>query len=106
MHNGNPNAGDTTSNSKDKKTQEPLFGPNIGVVSSGPAWATTTEKKVLTDELTPDIVNSWIEKSKDVCPDLHATHRILRPRLITSINKFSDHDLLGISANNNTPSTR
>jgi len=65
MHNGTTNAGDAANNSKDKKTQESLFGPNIGVVSSGPAWATATEKKVLTDELTPDIVNSWIEKSKD-----------------------------------------
>lgn len=55
-----------TNTAKDKKVQESLFGPNIGVVSSGPAWAATTEKKVLTDELTPDIVNSWIEKSKDV----------------------------------------
>jgi hypothetical protein len=75
MHSGNINAGDTT-NSKDKKTQESLFGPNIGVVSSGPSWATATEKKVLTDELTPDIVNSWIEKSKDVGPDLHTQRSV------------------------------
>ncbi|KAF9467931.1 hypothetical protein BDZ94DRAFT_1248087 [Collybia nuda] len=60
------NAADGSSNNKDKKTQDSLFGPNIGVVSSGPTWTTVSEKKVLTDELTPDIVNSWIEKSKEV----------------------------------------
>lgn len=57
--NANPNA-------KDKKSSEPLFGPNIGPVSSGPAWTIGSEKKVVTDELTPEIVNSWIEKSKEV----------------------------------------
>ena len=79
MHTGNTNVGDITNNSKDKKTQESLFGPNIGVVSGGPAWATATEKKVLTDELTPDIVNGWIEKSKDVCSHLHAPYCTLGP---------------------------
>jgi len=64
-------------NFKDKKAQESLFGPNIGVVSSGPVWTVTTEKKVLTDELTPDVVNSWIEKSKDVSfPYLHCLHYV------------------------------
>ncbi|KAF8069000.1 hypothetical protein FPV67DRAFT_1490686 [Lyophyllum atratum] len=60
MHNGNPIA-----EGKDKKTHDSLFGPNIGVVTSGPAWTAASEKKVLTDELTPDIVTSWVEKSKD-----------------------------------------
>lgn len=60
-------------NGKDKKSSEPLFGPNIGPVSSGPAWTMGTEKKVVTDELTPEIVNSWIEKSKEVsCGSLRA----------------------------------
>lgn len=58
--------GETTAIQKDKKTQEPLFGPSIGAVSSGPAWTSSTEKKVVTDDLTPDIVNSWVEKSKEV----------------------------------------
>lgn len=53
-------------NAKDKKTQDALFGPSIGIVSSGPSWTAATEKKVLTDELTPDVVRSWIEKSKEV----------------------------------------
>jgi len=51
---------------KDKKAHEPLFGPSIGSVSSGPAWTIGSEKKVLTDELTPDTIAAWVEKSKDV----------------------------------------
>jgi hypothetical protein len=51
---------------KDIKPNEPLFGPNIGSVGHGPAWTLSIEKKVLKDELTPDIVSSWIEKSKEV----------------------------------------
>ncbi|KIM46815.1 hypothetical protein M413DRAFT_64213 [Hebeloma cylindrosporum] len=50
---------------KDKKPNEPLFGPSIGPVGSGPAWTLSSEKKVLKDELTPDIVSGWIEKSKE-----------------------------------------
>ena len=56
----------TNLNGKEKKSSEPLFGPNIGPVSSGPAWTIGTEKKVVTDELTQEIVSSWIEKSKEV----------------------------------------
>ncbi|KAF9073120.1 hypothetical protein BDP27DRAFT_1391127 [Rhodocollybia butyracea] len=51
--------------SKEKKGPETLFGPNIGVISGGPAWTNATEKKVLKDELTMDVVKSWIEKSKE-----------------------------------------
>ncbi|KAJ3726702.1 hypothetical protein C8R42DRAFT_389760 [Lentinula raphanica] len=51
--------------SKDKKGPDTLFGPNIGVISGGPAWTNIAEKKVLKDELTVDIVRSWIEKSKE-----------------------------------------
>ncbi|KIY64545.1 hypothetical protein CYLTODRAFT_425102 [Cylindrobasidium torrendii FP15055 ss-10] len=50
---------------KDKKHPDSLFGPNIGVVTSGPEWTNEYQKKVLTDELTHDIVKGWIEKSKD-----------------------------------------
>lgn len=62
------NMGDVPQASKDtdKKTQDSLFGPNIGVVNSGPAWTSVNEKKVLSDELTQDVVKSWIEKSKEV----------------------------------------
>jgi hypothetical protein len=60
------NAHTDNANGKDKKSSDPLFGPSIGPVSSGPAWTIGTEKKVVTDELTPEVVNSWIEKSKEV----------------------------------------
>jgi hypothetical protein len=62
----NPIAQPEAATVKEKKCSEPLFGPSIGPVSSGPAWTLSSEKKVLTDELTPDIVSSWIEKSKEV----------------------------------------
>lgn len=54
------------SNTKDRKMQDSLFGPSVGVVSSGPAWANVVEKKVLTDELTPEVIRSWVDKSKEV----------------------------------------
>ena len=49
-----------------RKAQEPLFGPNIGFVTGAPSWAVTNEKKVVTDDLTPDVVKGWIEKSIQV----------------------------------------
>ena len=67
MPHTNENTSDATPvASKDKKSAEPLFGPSIGSVSSGPAWTLSSEKKIVTDELTPEIVNGWIEKSKEV----------------------------------------
>lgn len=57
---------DTGDKEKEKKKQDALFGPNIGVVSSGPAWTDNREKKVVADELTPDVVKSWIARSKEV----------------------------------------
>ncbi|KAF7984682.1 hypothetical protein HWV62_12962 [Athelia sp. TMB] len=49
-----------------KKKVDTLFGPNIGVVASGPAW-TETERDAqgAVDELTPDVVKGWIAKSKE-----------------------------------------
>ncbi|KAF8169411.1 hypothetical protein BJ912DRAFT_999788 [Pholiota molesta] len=64
QQNATPQA-DATPIGKDKKSSEPLFGPSIGSVTNGPAWTLSTEKKVVTDELTPDIVSTWIEKSKE-----------------------------------------
>ncbi|KXN85823.1 hypothetical protein AN958_10709 [Leucoagaricus sp. SymC.cos] len=50
---------------KDKKASDPLFGPNIGPCSVGPAWTTTaSRKKLITDDLTPEVLTSWVEKSK------------------------------------------
>ncbi len=53
-------------NLNSKKYGEPLFGPNIGSVSSGPSWTVSSDKKVFTDELTTETVSGWIEKSKEV----------------------------------------
>lgn len=61
-------SGNSNSNGKKKKL-DTLFGPNIGVVANGPAW---TEPEVnekdpgAFDELTPDVVKTWIAKSKEV----------------------------------------
>ncbi|KAG7441090.1 uncharacterized protein BT62DRAFT_982873 [Guyanagaster necrorhizus] len=67
-----------------KKHPDSLFGPNIGIVSSGPAWTTNREKKVLADELTPDVVRGWIEKSKvasEPTTTLQALVNLKRPTL-------------------------
>jgi len=52
--------------SQEKKKQDTLFGPNIGIVASGPEWTERHEKQ--SDELTPEVVKSWIAKSKEVRP--------------------------------------
>jgi hypothetical protein len=51
-----------------EKRPETLFGPNIGIVSDGPAWAQTEDAKEDTSAnyLTPEIVRSWVETSKEV----------------------------------------
>ncbi|EIM89208.1 uncharacterized protein STEHIDRAFT_145901 [Stereum hirsutum FP-91666 SS1] len=75
---------------KEKKT-DTLFGPNIGIVSAGPDWAASEEtlRGVGTgnagkDELTPDIVKEWVERSKEsVQPTttLQALVNLKRPTL-------------------------
>jgi len=52
--------------SKPPKKHDTLFGPNIGIVSSGPEWTEASQDKTLVDELTPDIVKGWVTKSKEV----------------------------------------
>ncbi|KAJ2913998.1 hypothetical protein MD484_g6428, partial [Candolleomyces efflorescens] len=39
--------------SRDKKSLDPLFGPNIGAVTSGPAWTSTGDKKIETQPTQP-----------------------------------------------------
>ncbi|PCH35206.1 hypothetical protein WOLCODRAFT_139803 [Wolfiporia cocos MD-104 SS10] len=66
---------------QDKKP-DTLFGPNIGIVSGGPDWAERREKS--TDELTPDIIKSWISRSKEGCATtttLQALVNLKRPTL-------------------------
>ncbi|KAG6820291.1 hypothetical protein H0H93_002729 [Arthromyces matolae] len=88
---------------KEKKTHDPLFGPNIGVVSSGPAWTAPSEKRVLTDELTPDVVSNWIEKSKEPTQPtttLQALVNLKRPSLrlspLASEDSTPDHHHHGL----------
>ncbi|KDR80148.1 hypothetical protein GALMADRAFT_242408 [Galerina marginata CBS 339.88] len=84
QQNMNAQADATNGTGKDKKSSEPLFGPSIGSVSNGPAWTLSSEKKVVTDELTPDIVSSWVEKSKETSQattTLQALVNLKRPTL-------------------------
>ncbi|KAI0064400.1 hypothetical protein BV25DRAFT_1823394 [Artomyces pyxidatus] len=70
---------------KDKK-QDTLFGPNIGIVSSGPKWADSDDEKRRSsvDELTPEIVKGWVAKSKETIQPtttLQALVNLKRPTL-------------------------
>ena len=74
-----PNTNDveaTLSEPPKEKRQETLFGPNIGIISEGPAWAQSqdTKKSTSSDCLTPEIVRRWVEASKEViisyCPSV------------------------------------
>jgi len=56
--------GDTTPK-KDKK-QETLFGPNIGIVSATPQWTQSMGHKVPADNVSSNIIQSWIARSKEV----------------------------------------
>jgi hypothetical protein len=69
-----------------EKRQETLFGPNIGIVSDGPAWAQSEDAKKGTpsDYLTPDIVRRWVETSKETIQPtttLQALVNLRRPTL-------------------------
>ncbi|KAH7925074.1 hypothetical protein BV22DRAFT_1011937 [Leucogyrophana mollusca] len=55
---------DNTTNKKEKK-QDTLFGPNIGVVNSTPQWAQSMGKKTAADNISSDIIKTWIAKSKE-----------------------------------------
>jgi hypothetical protein len=51
---------------KPPKKHDTLFGPNLGIVSSGPEWTEISQDKTVVDELTPEIVKGWVAKSKEV----------------------------------------
>lgn len=51
---------------KDSKDVNTLFGPNIGIMDAGPKWTEPLGEKVGQDEITPDVVKVWIDKSKEV----------------------------------------
>ena len=54
----------TSATATTSSKSDTLFGPNIGVLGSGPDWAESQEKS--SDVLTPEIVKGWIAKSKEV----------------------------------------
>ncbi|KAF8494800.1 hypothetical protein JB92DRAFT_3126730 [Gautieria morchelliformis] len=71
-----------------RKKQDTLFGPSIGVVNPGPDWADQkleqSEKAQLQDALTPELVKSWVEKSKQASQPtttLQALVNLKRPSL-------------------------
>lgn len=71
-----------TPSAQEKKKQDTLFGPNIGIVASGPDWTERQEKQ--SDELTPDVVKNWIAKSKETnhsTTTLQALVNLKRPTL-------------------------
>ncbi|EPS93410.1 hypothetical protein FOMPIDRAFT_1170552 [Fomitopsis schrenkii] len=75
---GEPSNGEAA---KDKKS-DTLFGPNIGIVSGGPAWTERHEKGA--DELTPEVIKSWISRSKETnatTTTLQALVNLKRPTL-------------------------
>ncbi|THU93655.1 hypothetical protein K435DRAFT_799558 [Dendrothele bispora CBS 962.96] len=91
----NNNNTNGNNNGKDKKGPDSLFGPNVGVISSGPAWTAQTEKKVLKDELTVDVVKNWIEKSKEPSQPtttLQALVNLKRPTIRLSPLTSSSND--------------
>ncbi|KAI3613206.1 hydroxyproline-rich glycoprotein [Moniliophthora roreri] len=89
--------GNDTTSPKEKKSPDSLFGPNIGVISSGPSWTSAADKNkmLLKDELTMDIVKSWIEKSKEPSQPtttLQALVNLKRPTLRLSPIQDAEHD--------------
>ncbi|KIJ59398.1 hypothetical protein HYDPIDRAFT_118626 [Hydnomerulius pinastri MD-312] len=74
---------DDNTNKKEKK-QETLFGPNIGVVNTAPQWAQSMGKQAAADNLSSDIIKSWISKSKEASQPtttLQALVNLKRPTL-------------------------
>ncbi|RPD56006.1 hypothetical protein L227DRAFT_579222 [Lentinus tigrinus ALCF2SS1-6] len=64
------------------KSNDTLFGPNIGVLGTGPDWTERPDKSE--DVLTPEVVKSWIAKSKDTrysTTTLQALVNLKRPTL-------------------------
>ncbi|KAG2357326.1 hypothetical protein BDR07DRAFT_1453115 [Suillus spraguei] len=51
--------------SKKQKKQETLFGPNIGVVGSTPQWAQSMGQKASADNVSSNIIQNWIARSKE-----------------------------------------
>ncbi|KAI6043959.1 hypothetical protein EDC04DRAFT_497650 [Pisolithus marmoratus] len=64
--------------------QDTLFGPNIGVVNTTLPWAQPIAKPTAEDSLSPDIIKTWIAKSKlpsEPTTTLQALVNLKRPTL-------------------------
>ncbi|CDO70530.1 hypothetical protein BN946_scf184569.g73 [Trametes cinnabarina] len=71
-----------TTPSTTQKSNDTLFGPNIGLLGGGPDWTESHEKNQ--DVLTPEIVKGWIAKSKQThysTTTLQALVNLKRPTL-------------------------
>ncbi|KZS96254.1 hypothetical protein SISNIDRAFT_536575 [Sistotremastrum niveocremeum HHB9708] len=60
----------SSSNGSNKAKSQTLFGPGIGIMSSGPKWTESSSaganaKGKMGDELTPEVVKAWVAKSKE-----------------------------------------
>ena len=85
----NPRENETAAkdSTRPPKKHDTLFGPNIGIVSSGPEWTEISQDKTVVDELTPEIVKGWVAKSKEVSlqllflagPGTHGFHQTSQP---------------------------
>lgn len=84
---------------ENKKKHDTLFGPSIGLVNGGPDWADQkpeqSEKSQLQDVLTSELVNGWVEKSKEVTSEPPCSW--IRPLANT-------HTLAGLTTHNNPSS--
>ncbi|KAI8976683.1 hypothetical protein BD414DRAFT_496235 [Trametes punicea] len=79
---GNAAPAAATTSPTAQKSNDTLFGPNIGVLGGGPEWTENHEKNE--DVLTPDIVKGWIAKSKQThysTTTLQALVNLKRPTL-------------------------
>lgn len=78
--------------------QDTLFGPNIGVVNTTIPWAQSVTKRTSEDSLSPEVIKSWIAKSKQPSQPtttLQALVNLKRPtlRLVPLAISPDDDDL-------------
>lgn len=64
------------------KKADTLFGPGVGVIPSGPNWTDSPAPRK--DEISPDVVKAWVNKSKDTAvptTTLQALVNLKRPSI-------------------------
>ncbi|TFK26099.1 hypothetical protein FA15DRAFT_755285 [Coprinopsis marcescibilis] len=78
---------------RDRKALEPLFGPNIGAVTSGPAWTAVVDKKVVTDELTPDVLQQPLQPTTTLQALVNLKRPSIRLSPLAPLTSASAHHL-------------